>query len=340
MADNLLSGVLPYSIGKFSNSLQSIVAFGNQINGPIPESIGALRNLNSLVLGDSNLNGYIPVTIGNLRNLQRLHLYNNQIEGSIPEEICNLRNLGELSLQNNRLTESIPHCIGSLNHLQRLYLNNNSLISTIPASLWTLENLISMDLSNNSLGGNLSLEMKMSSHGKVEYFSESNQSCADLCLSSLHTESIQTKYQKKSTPSSPDSVQIPEHKMITYHELRRATSDFSEANLLGIGSYSLVYMGMISDGTVVAIKVLKPNLEGAFKSFDIECKVSQTTRHRNLVKIIISCSNPEFRALIMEYMSNGSLEKWLHFENHNLNLFQRIHIMIDVATTLDYLHYD
>ncbi|XP_038701904.1 probable LRR receptor-like serine/threonine-protein kinase At3g47570 [Tripterygium wilfordii] len=144
---------------------------------------------------------------------------------------------------------------------------------------------------------------------------------------------------KNSIPSSSDSIQIPEHKMITYHELRRATNDFSEGNMLGIGSYGSVYMGTISDGIVVAVKVLNPKAEGAFKSFDAECKVLQTTRHRNLVKIITSCSNLDFRALIMEYMSNGSLEKWLYSENRNLNLFQRVNIMIDVATTLDYLHY-
>ncbi|XP_038697618.1 probable LRR receptor-like serine/threonine-protein kinase At3g47570 [Tripterygium wilfordii] len=127
--------------------------------------------------------------------------------------------------------------------------------------------------------------------------------------------------------------------MITYHELRRATNGFSKANLVGIGSYGSVYMGKIFDSTVVAVKVLNPKEDGAFRSFDAECKVLRTTRHRNLVKIITSCSNPEFRALIMDYMSNGSLEKWLYSENHNLNLLQRINIMIDVATALDYLHY-
>ncbi|XP_038701990.1 receptor kinase-like protein Xa21 isoform X2 [Tripterygium wilfordii] len=460
---NRLGGALPYSIGNFSDSLEMFVAAGNQINGPIPESVGSLRNLNTLVLGDNNLNGTIPPTIGDLRNLQRLFLRNNQIGGSIPKEICNLRNLGELSLQDNRLTGPIPQCIGSLDHLQMLNLNNNSLTSSIPTSLLTLGSLIFMDLSNNSLGGNLSSEMKMSRvmeemdisrnqiTGKIptilgafeslrlldlsknslhetipesfgdlqslefldlsynnlsglipkslellndlkhlnlsfndlsgeipsegafanftaESFLENKELCGEVLRKPCYrqnsnTKQIMLKYivpivvallificllcilraykhkNKKSTPSSLDSGQIPEHKMITYHELRHATNDFSEANMLGIGSYGSVYMGTISDGTVVAIKVLNPKAEGAFKSFDAECKVLRTTRHRNLVKIITSCSNPDFRALIMEYMSNGSLEKWLYSENHNLNLFQRINIMIDVATALDYLHY-
>ncbi|XP_038713607.1 receptor kinase-like protein Xa21 isoform X3 [Tripterygium wilfordii] len=337
--NNRLGGVLPYSIGNFSDSLQTIDASENQIKGPIPESIGALRNLNYLVLGDNNLNGTIPPTIGNLRNLQRLHIYNTQIGGSIPEEMCNLRNLGELTLEDNRLTGPIPPCIGSLKDLQRLNLSNNSLTSSIPESFWTLENLIFMDLSSNSLSGNLSSEMKMSRVVEEMHISR-NQITAVLVFVCLLCMLRAFKHKNKtSTLSSSESIQIPEHKLITYHELRHATNDFSEANLLGIGSYGSVYMGTIFDGTVVAIKVLNPKADGAFKSFDAECKVLRTTRHRNLVKIITSCSNPEFRALIMEYMSNGSLEKWLYSENRNLNLFQRINIMIDVATALDYLHY-
>ena len=46
----------------------------------------------------------------------------------------------------------------------------------------------------------------------------------------------------------------------------------------------------------------------------------------------------EFRALVLQYMSNGSLEKWLYSHNYCLNLVQRVSIMVDVALALDYLH--
>ena len=59
--------------------------------------------------------------------------------------------------------------------------------------------------------------------------------------------------------------------MISYHELCHGTNNFYERTLLGIGGFGSVYKGVLFDGTIVAIKVLNLQLEGAFKSFDAEC---------------------------------------------------------------------
>ena len=100
-----------------------------------------------------------------------------------------------------------------------------------------------------------------------------------------------------------------------------------------------MYKGMLVDGTIVAIKVLNLQLLDAFKSFNAECEVLWTICHRNLVKIISTCSNFEFKALILHYMLNGNVERWLYSYNCYLNLLQRVNIMVDVASSLDYLHH-
>ncbi|TMW85694.1 hypothetical protein EJD97_022703, partial [Solanum chilense] len=64
----------------------------------------------------------------------------------------------------------------------------------------------------------------------------------------------------------------------------------------------------------------------------------QNLRHKNLTKVITSCCNLDFKALVLEYMPNGTLDKWLYFHNLFLNLLQRLDIMIDVASAMDYLH--
>ncbi|KAL5712584.1 non-specific serine/threonine protein kinase [Ranunculus cassubicifolius] len=141
----------------------------------------------------------------------------------------------------------------------------------------------------------------------------------------------QVKKRQVSTPLDLESVEV--HRMISYQELRKATNSFSESNLLGKGSFSSVYKALLSDGTITAVKVLNLQREGALKSFDVECQVISRIKHRNLIKIVSICSYQEFRALILQYMPNGSLEKWLY--SH-----QRIQVMLDVAMALDYLHND
>jgi LRR receptor-like serine/threonine-protein kinase FLS2 len=47
----------------------------------------------------------------------------------------------------------------------------------------------------------------------------------------------------------------------------------------------------------------------------------------------------DFKAFVLEYMPNGNLEKWLYSQYHCLSILQRQNIMIDVASTLEYLHY-
>ncbi|PHT49724.1 hypothetical protein CQW23_09471 [Capsicum baccatum] len=68
--------------------------------------------------------------------------------------------------------------------------------------------------------------------------------------------------------------------------------------------------GVLRSGTFIAFKVFNQLLlDEAFKSFDTKCEVLCSLRHRNLVKVITSCSNLDFKVLVLEYMPNGSLEK-------------------------------
>jgi hypothetical protein len=59
-----------------------------------------------------------------------------------------------------------------------------------------------------------------------------------------------------------------------------------------------------------SIKVLNLQRRGASKSFIDECGALRNIRHRNLVKIITSCSSIDFQG--NNFKAKGSLEKWLH----------------------------
>ncbi|KAJ1689488.1 hypothetical protein LUZ63_013643 [Rhynchospora breviuscula] len=104
--------------------------------------------------------------------------------------------------------------------------------------------------------------------------------------------------------------------------------------------------------TTIAVKVLNLEKHGSLRSFFSECEALRSVRHRNLIKVLSSCSSidqhgNDFKALVYEFMPNGDLATWLHADTNvcidppvrSLNLTQRLSIAIDVATALEYLHY-
>ncbi|KAK9910387.1 hypothetical protein M0R45_034352 [Rubus argutus] len=140
---------------------------------------------------------------------------------------------------------------------------------------------------------------------------------------------------------------------VSYATLLKATDGFSSTNLIDVGAFGSVYKGTLAeDGVTVAVKVFNMLHRGSSKSFIVECEVLRNIRHRNLVKILTACSSidfhgNDFKALVYEFMDNGSLEEWLHPSTRLeevieapkvLSIVQRLDIAIDVASALDYLH--
>ncbi|XP_057489614.1 probable LRR receptor-like serine/threonine-protein kinase At3g47570 [Actinidia eriantha] len=319
------------------------------------------------------LNGYIPLEVGNLKAVYIMDLSSNSIAGDIPTSLGYLQSLDSLYMSNNSFTGLIPETFSKMIVLQYLDLSSNSLSGTIPKSLQLLRDLKYLNLSFNRLEGEIPHE------GVFAYLTyQSIMGNPRLCGNpELHVPSCPapTKPRRRTThvlqitipiasavvlliicfsifitlcrkkdvkgPSiGGDSSPRIGHQIITYQELLQATEHFSESNLVGNGSSSFVYKGILSDGSLVAIKVFNMQSEGVLKFFDAECEVMCNARHRNLVKIISTCSNVDFSAMVLEYMTNGSLDKWLYSHNNFLSLAQRLDIMTDVALALEYLHHE
>lgn len=61
--------------------------------------------------------------------------------------------------------------------------------------------------------------------------------------------------------------------MFTYKELEMATNNFSEANVVRHGAYGVVYRGVLSDGTVAAIKMVHRDGKQGERAFRIEVSI-------------------------------------------------------------------
>lgn len=98
----------------------------------------------------------------------------------------------------------------------------------------------------------------------------------------------------------------------SYKELEEATDGFSDTNFLAEGGFGVVYRGLLRDGQVVAVKLLKFGGSQADADFCREVRVLSCAQHRNVVLLIGFCIDGKKRVLVYEYICNGSLDFHLH----------------------------
>ncbi|KAH9328589.1 hypothetical protein KI387_000697, partial [Taxus chinensis] len=129
---------------------------------------------------------------------------------------------------------------------------------------------------------------------------------------------------------------------ISFVELIEATNGFMETNLLGFGSFGSIYKGTQNNGTNIVVKVLNLQDENAHQNFITECNVLKRVRHRNVIKFISACSNLNFKEMVLPFMSNGSLDKWLYPHGEDkcrLNLNEQLKITMEISHGIAYLHH-
>ncbi|KAL0323379.1 UNVERIFIED_CONTAM: putative LRR receptor-like serine/threonine-protein kinase [Sesamum angustifolium] len=327
---NQLNGVLPASIGNFSTCLQEhwesqsnfYVYILSTISSKeeFPSDLCQLSNLGDFYVSNNTLHGSIPSCFGELKSLRGLYLDSNKLDSNVPSNLWNLKDLLGLNLSSNILSGFLPSEIGNLKVVRDLDLSWNQFSGNLPSAIGGALSLVSLSLSHNKFRG---LKGQIPTGGKFVNFTAQSFLKNDVCVARLdykfhHVEKVLTKQDEKGAKRYP-KVRFP----YFIHGEEVLIWNFNEPQMPS------------SQPTYLEVEVLS---EKVAKSFDTEIEVLSTIRHRNLIKIIGCCSNPDFKALVLEYMPNGSLEKWLYSHNCFLDLVQRLNIAIDVASALEYLH--
>lgn len=105
-------------------------------------------------------------------------------------------------------------------------------------------------------------------------------------------------------------------KTFTLNDIERATNKFDASRILGEGGFGLVYSGVLEDGRQVAVKVLKRDDHHGGREFLAEVEMLSRLHHRNLVKLLGTCTEEQIRCLVYELVPNGSVESHLHGRNN------------------------
>ncbi|GLT62761.1 hypothetical protein SLA2020_353710 [Shorea laevis] len=302
----------------------------------------------------NRLSGGIPSALGDCLMLEGLWMGDNLFEGGIPPSFNKLKSLVTLDLSNNKLSGEIPEYFQNFPLLQYLNLSFNNFEGVLPTGrIFENASIISVAGNPRLCGGMHQLGLPSCKIGdkklhRLIMLISVIASCSIFLMVSLLVIFAYRRSKRKASTST--DVQDPEqYPKISYAELSQSTNEFSSSNLIGEGSFGSVYKGILSrDGMLVAVKVLNLKRRGATKSFMAECETLRNIRHRNLIKIITVCSSIDFRgtdfkALVYEFMQNGSLEEWLHPNEdqtgaRSLSLIQRLNIAIEVASAIEYLH--
>ncbi|CAL9247280.1 unnamed protein product, partial [Arabidopsis halleri] len=343
---NLLTGPLPTSLGKLLG-LMKLSLFSNRLSGDIPSFIGNLTWLESLYLYDNLFVGFIPPSLGNCSHLLELWIGDNKLNGTIPREIMQISPLLILSIPRNFFTGSLPEDVGRLENLVTLSLENNKLSGQLPQTLGTCLSMGELYLQGNLFYGAIPDIRGLVDIKEIDFSNNNLFGASGISLRWLR----KRKRNLQTNNPTPSTLGVF-HEKVSYGDLQNATDGFSSSNLIGSGSFGTVFKALLPvENKVVAVKVLNMERRGAMKSFMAECESLKDIRHRNLVKLLTACASidfqgNEFRALIYEFMSNGSLDMWLHPEeveeihrpSRTLTLLERLNIAVDVAFVLDYLH--
>ncbi|EMS45688.1 L-type lectin-domain containing receptor kinase IV.2 [Triticum urartu] len=243
--------------------------------------------------------------------------------------------------------------------------NGNATNQIFGVELDTIQSTEFNDTNDNHVGIDVNSLKSVAAHS-AGYYDDETGAFNELLLISGKAMQVWVDYESDSTqisvflaplkngakPSTPLvyaevreewEVEFGPHRF-TYKDLFRATEGFKNKTLLGFGGFGRGYKGALPKSKLeVAVKKVSHESRQGIKEFVAEVVTIGRLRHRNLVQLLGYCRRKGELLLVYDYMSNGSLDKYLYSgskEKPALDWAQRFRIIKGVASGLLYIHED
>lgn len=326
-----LSGEFPHGLAHCSE-LTGLDLSNNHLFGSIPPNISRLIASTSVLdLSHCEFSGEIPADIANCKDLRVLKLNNNFLSGRIPVSLASLRRLESFTVVNNILSGPIPR-FSSAYFPRESYAYNAGLCGDPLGACDESESWKNVFANGLWAGWSVAFVLFL----LVRWFRP---------LSECMIKSVKRK--RTPIPTLP-LKQRDENTMISrlekfaarmsLLELRQATCNFSDNNVIAVAEMGITYKAVLSNGWSLAIKRLTsaPLIE---HDFLLEITTLGRLRNRNLVPLLGFCQESNDRFLIYKLMPNGTLHDCLlGGEAKAMEWSVRAKIAVGIAKGIAWLH--
>ncbi|KAJ4894661.1 Leucine-rich repeat protein kinase family protein [Raphanus sativus] len=292
---------------------------GMGLNGAISPRFADLTSLRVINLSQNNLTGVIPQELTKLSSLTTLDVSNNQLYGKVPVFGPNVL----ITTGNPDLGKDGPgHASGSFGS------NAGKVVGSV----------FGVVLGLLLIGLIVFLVVKKRKLNRKKYPQKHSGEEDALKIT------IDNLCAGGSESGSNGLLVEAENPVKSIQELREATDNFNEKNILGRGGFGIVYKGELQNGKTIAVKRMESSVISGkgLDEFKSEIAVLTKVRHRNLVRLEGYCFEGNERLLVYEYMPQGTLSSHiLHWQEEGLKPLEwsrRLIIATDVAKGVEYLH--
>ncbi|KAL3744834.1 hypothetical protein ACJRO7_014012 [Eucalyptus globulus] len=267
-----------------------------------------------------------------------LNLSSSKLNGAITAALVELSSLESLDLSNNSLTGPVPEFLEELKNLKYLNLRGNNLSGAVPKALLERLNagLLTLSVDEQNLCGSASCKRKK---GIIIPIVSSLSSVMALCAALVVLWKLRRKWKSGTgSPNEEGRYLASEKRHFTYPEVVSMTNNFQ--TVIGKGGFGDVYLGIMNEGTQVAVKMLSASSSQGLREFRTEAELLMRIHHKNLASFIGYCDESNKMVLIYEYLAKGNLKNYLSDgDSRSLSWESRLRIAIDAAQGLEYLHH-